>query len=228
VTEAEWLNERRDSFALLWSLRGTKVTRTKAGRRKLRLFACGCCRLIEDRLADERLRHAVEVAERFAEGQAGKEELAAAKAAAQPLAMGGYLPEAPGALGRNAAAMAVAAAHEQPFSAGIGVVTLPIPLAGYRAGQRDGRAVLCDLLRCVFGNPFRPVSLGPAWAARNDRTAVKLAQAIYDERALDRLAVLADALEDAGCADAELLGHLRGPGPHVRGCWAVDLLLGKG
>jgi hypothetical protein len=51
--------------------------------------------------------------------------------------------------------------------------------------------------------------------------------AIYDERAFDRLPVLADALEDAGCADADLLGHLRGPGPHVRGCWAVDLILGK-
>jgi hypothetical protein len=55
----------------------------------------------------------------------------------------------------------------------------------------------------------------------------KLARSIYDTRDFDRLAVLADALEDAGCTDAELLGHLRGPGPHVRGCWALDKVLGK-
>jgi hypothetical protein len=71
-------------------------------------------------------------------------------------------------------------------------------------------------------------------STRSTPQAVALAQAAYDERVLPagtldtaRLAVLADALEDAGCADADLLGHLRGPGPHVRGCWAVDLLLGK-
>jgi hypothetical protein len=67
-----------------------------------------------------------------------------------------------------------------------------------------------------------------------DRTVIQVAEAAYDERQLPegtldpaRLAVLADALEDAGCNDAELLGHLRSPGPHVRGCWAVDLVLGK-
>ncbi len=75
----------------------------------------------------------------------------------------------------------------------------------------------------------------PAWLAWHDGAASQLAHAAHDERLLPegtldpaRLAVLADALEDGGCADAELLGHLRGPGPHVRGCWAVDLILGKG
>ena len=57
---------------------------------------------------------------------------------------------------------------------------------------------------------------------------LRLALATYDVRTFDHLPVLVDAFEDAGCADADLLGHLRGPGPHVRGCWAVDLLLGKG
>jgi hypothetical protein len=213
---------------MLWSLRGTKVTRTKAGRRKLRLFACGCCRLIWDRLTDDRLRRAVEVAERLAEGQAGKEELGAALTGARPLTMGGLLPEHSGALERTAAAMAAYAAHGRPFEAAFGMTALPIPLAGYRAGKRDGEAALRDLLRCVFGNPFRPVPLAPAWAAGNDRAAVRLAQAIYDERAFERLPILADALEEAGCTDAGLLGHLRGPGPHVRGCWVLDLLLDKG
>jgi hypothetical protein len=61
----------------------------------------------------------------------------------------------------------------------------------------------------------------------NDGTVVKIAQAIYDDRAFDRLPVLADALEDASCNEAAILSHLRGPGPHVRGCWVVDLLLGR-
>jgi hypothetical protein len=213
---------------MLWSFQGTKVIRTKAGRRKLRLFACGCCRLIWDRLQDARLRQAVEVAERFAEGEASKAELGAAFTSARPLTLGGLLPEDPGAFERTAAAMAVDTAHAQPFSAALGMTALPIRLAGYCAGKRDGEALLCDLLRCVFGNPFRPASLAPAWAAWNERTAVKMAQAIYDERAFERLPILADALEEAGCADEAALAHCRGPGPHVRGCWVVDLLLDKG
>jgi hypothetical protein len=87
------------------------------------------------------------------------------------------------------------------------------------------------VLRDLFGNPFRPVVLDPSWRIP---AVVSLAQAAYDNRALPsghldqaRLAVLADALEEAGCTDADLLGHLRGPGPHVRGCWAVDALLEK-
>jgi hypothetical protein len=89
-------------------------------------------------------------------------------------------------------------------------------------------AAQARLVRCVFGNPFRPAPrLDPAWLAWDDGAARKLAEAAYDERAFDRLPVLADALEDAGCTDPELLGHLRSGGEHARGCWAVDLLLGK-
>jgi len=82
-------------------------------------------------------------------------------------------------------------------------------------------------LRCLFGNPFRPAALDPAWLTWHDATIPKIAQAIYAERAFDRLPILADALEEAGCDSADILSHLRGPGPHVRGCWVVDLLLGK-
>jgi hypothetical protein len=86
----------------------------------------------------------------------------------------------------------------------------------------------CQLLRDIFGNPFRPLPrLNPSWLAAEGGTVPKLAASIYEERAFDRLPILADALEEAGCDAAELLTHLRGPGPHVRGCWAVDLLLGK-
>jgi hypothetical protein len=84
-----------------------------------------------------------------------------------------------------------------------------------------------DLLRDIFGNPFRPVSLNPDWLTWNDGTVSKLAQAIYDERRYQDLPALADALEEAGCTNADILDHCRRPGEHVRGCWVVDLLLGK-
>jgi hypothetical protein len=94
------------------------------------------------------------------------------------------------------------------------------------------RKFQCDLLRDLFGNPFHPTPLNPAWLTT---PSTSLARAAYEERNLpsgavdgDRLAVLADALEEAGCSDVAILGHLRGRGPHYRGCWLVDALLGKG
>jgi hypothetical protein len=83
---------------------------------------------------------------------------------------------------------------------------------------------LSGSLRDIVGNPFRPVAIDPAWRTS---TVVGLATAIYAERAFDRLPILADALEDAGCDQLDLLAHCRSDGPHVRGCWAVDLVLGK-
>jgi hypothetical protein len=97
--------------------------------------------------------------------------------------------------------------------------------------QRVVREIQSDCVRDIFGNPFRPVALDPAWRTP---TVAGLATAAYEERTLpagtldpDRLAVLADALEETGCDNTDILSHLRGPGPHVRGCWVVDLLLGK-
>jgi len=78
--------------------------------------------------------------------------------------------------------------------------------------------------RDIFGNPFRPVVVDPIWFTP---TAVAIASSIYQDRAFDRLPILADALENAGCADANILLHCRQPGEHVRGCWAVDPVLGK-
>lgn len=93
-----------------------------------------------------------------------------------------------------------------------------------------------DLLffRCVFGNPFRPITISPAILVWNDTTVIRLAQSAYDQRHLPEgtldngwLAILADALEKSGCNNADILGHCRSGGEYVRGCWVVDLLLGK-
>lgn len=102
--------------------------------------------------------------------------------------------------------------------------------AEYLAGARPVQAAL---LRELFGNPFRMVSINPVWLLRGSGhpwqrgPIAELAQSIYDQRAFERLPILAAALEEAGCTDAEILGHLRGLGPHIRGCWVVDLLLHK-
>src|SRR5262249_25945681 len=122
-------------------------------------------------------------------------------------------------------------------------LTSPAALAAplYRAGpasySRWGGTLQAEtqrlpaLLRCIFGSPFRRISLDPAWQRPS---VVSLAVAAYEERVLPegtldpaRLAVLADALEEAGCADPDVLAHLRGAGPHLRGCWPVDAALGR-
>lgn len=102
------------------------------------------------------------------------------------------------------------------------------------SGERPGRhfseplaaesAVQVRLLRDIFGDPFRPVAVDPSWLTS---TVVALAGCVYHEEAFDRLPILADALQDAGCDSDDVLDHCRGCGPHVRGCWVVDLLLGK-
>jgi hypothetical protein len=99
-----------------------------------------------------------------------------------------------------------------------------------RAGAGGGprKNPVAPVMRPVFlehfGDVRRPVAVDPAWLTS---TVVSLAEGIYAERAFDRLPILADALQDAGCEVADMLEHCRGPGPHVRGCWVVDLLLGK-
>jgi hypothetical protein len=86
-------------------------------------------------------------------------------------------------------------------------------------------AVQCQLLRDIFGNPFRPVAFDAVW--RSD-AAVSLARAMYDSRDFGNMPILADALEDAGCDSDDVLNHCRDPQQvHVRGCWVVDLVLGK-
>ncbi|MCE9562515.1 MAG: hypothetical protein K8U57_10730 [Planctomycetes bacterium] len=94
-----------------------------------------------------------------------------------------------------------------------------------KAGDGSDRAFQARLIRCIFGNPFRPVAFDPQWLTS---TVTHLAHGIYDDRAFDRMPILADALQDAGCENDDILNHCRDPkGIHARGCWVVDLILGK-
>jgi hypothetical protein len=109
-----------------------------------------------------------------------------------------------------------------------------VNLPGREEARNAETVVQEGLLRDIFGNPFRPIAIDPAWLTWHEATIPRLAQAIYESRELPsgnldttRLAILADALEEAGCADVSVLEHLRSKGPHVRGCHVIDLLLGK-
>jgi hypothetical protein len=98
-------------------------------------------------------------------------------------------------------------------------------LSSWGKSGREAIAIQPALLRDIFGNPFRPVALDPAWVTSD---VLALARGIYEERAFDRMPILADALQDAGCTNEDVLNHCRDANAtHVRGCWVVDLLLGK-
>jgi hypothetical protein len=205
MTEAEWLLGT-DPHRMLEYLRG------RASERKLRLFACACVRWLWPVCDDPRSRRAVVVAVVVAEGRAGLADRAAARDAADEAVR---LP-GPGStdLGSPLRRAACAAADLDAFRA---ASTALAPL----------QFMHCALLREVVGNPFRPAVVAPEWRTANGGAAAKLARVIHEERRFGDLPILADALEDAGCTDAELLGHLRGAGPHVRGCHVLDLLLDK-
>jgi hypothetical protein len=205
-----------------------EAIRGKASDRKLRLFACACAKRHPYPRRDARA--AVQVAERFADGLADEPRLHAAHArvygAPQP--------------GDGAAFYASFHDPHNPRYDYFNDAWTAAALARNEAARYDGSKTAegiaqCRLIRCVFTNPFRPpVALDPTLLAHNDGAAVKLATVIYDDRSLPsgeldpvRLAILADALEEAGVDDAEALAHLRGPGPHCRGCHVVDAVLGR-
>jgi hypothetical protein len=235
--------------------------RGKASDRKLRLLGCACCRGTWRFLTDERSRRAVEVGERFADGETTLVELATARAAAEAacteasatadnamraMNYGDFVYYANLRATSFAAGAAMECATDPALRAATSVAENfirtastqcvsnleavwwgwddPNAAAEQAAVETDARNSLCALIRDIFGNPFHPVSIDPAWLTTN---VVALAQAIYEDRAFDRLPILADALEDAGCSHPDVLSHCRGPGPHVRGCFTVDLLLGK-
>ena len=174
-------------------------------------------------LIDKRSRAAVEASEGYADGQVTETDLGAFQAesdAALEAIRRGKRANSPEA---RTASIAWIAAENYPG----GIWNAPYEILGVQ-GINVGaeKKAQCAILRDIC-NPFHPVVLAKSWLAWNGGMVRKIAQAIYDERAFERMPILADVLEDAGCDDADLLAHCRGPGPHARGCWVVDLLLGK-
>jgi hypothetical protein len=222
LTEQEWLGST-DPQKMLGFLASTQ------SGRKLRLFAVECCRVIRPFIKDPHSRKALRMAERYADGEASSEKLRfawqSARRAAQTAHRRRHDPTP-----QDDALWAVTLVVEQDFSRLIwlgGWVNRVLSRVSEPGLPTPPALDEVLLLRCIFGNPFRPATIGPAVLAWNDHTVPKLAQAIFDERTFDRMPILADALEDAGCNDDEVLMHCREPGPHVRGCWVVDLVLGK-
>jgi hypothetical protein len=181
-------------------------------------------------LTDPRSRTAVRVAERFADGDATADALTTAHLAAAAAARQ-HRRRVEGReadyddpyrySGTQACQLATGADQDEVLWAWSDVAETLLDAGSKWHAEL---AAAADLIRCCFGNPFRPAVLDPDWRTS---TVVALATGVYSDRAWDRLPVLADALEDAGCTDPEVIGHCRGPGPHARGCWVVDLILGK-
>jgi hypothetical protein len=221
MTETEWLNSTNPDDLYL-----DRFASTPRPMRKLQLFACGCCRQIWEYITDTRCRAAVEVAELLADGLAGEAEFDAVFDAVEAACdeMIESYPESIEQGAAYAAQMALRAPSDAAYPVA-SVLALTSSACDHAELLNRNLAALADLFRDVFGNPYRPVAADPGWLSP---TAVALARGIYTERAFDRLPILADALQDAGCENADMLSHCRGPNQvHVRGCWVVDLLLGR-
>lgn len=224
--------------------------------RKLRLFACTCCRTVWQYLLDERSRWAVEIAERFVDEKITRSQFQEASrdavAVARDLSGEDIASSNDGELihlilenlvGNGnvqcAAAWAAALTLTNPrwvsWATRAATLAAHMPVADWRQLNSEISGSEARYLRELFGNPFRPVTIAPDWLTWNSANIPKLAAAIYEHRALpagtfdvERLSVLGDALEEAGCQDPEILGHCREKGAvHLRGCFLIDLLLGK-
>jgi hypothetical protein len=222
MTEAEWqaCGDPHRLFAFV---------RPKASGRKMRLFAVAACRRwICEFFPDERYRNAVDVAERFADGLAGEHERRGIHTAIRALS---YRVDDPFADdGNNLCQVGIKIVGPEAQIAAdraIQGATETYLQWGASPAQLEARCeAVCDLFRDVF-QPFETADIYPAWLRWHDGLVAKMAQSVYDERDFDRLPVLGDALEEAGCTHAKMLDHCRGSGPHARGCWLVDLLLGR-
>lgn len=217
MTEAEWL-ACDDPKAILGHLRDiAKMQRTKAGKRRLRLFGCACCRRVWGHLASVELcRKYVEIAEAYADGKAKTSEL-------EHLVYELSEPKLP----IHSPAYYACAAARAACAPSLTFLDQVHDLVATARGREMKREAIAQaaLLRDIFGNPFRPIAFAPSW--RTD-TALALARQMYDSRDFGAMPILADALQDAGCEEPAILDHCRDPNQvHVRGCWVTDLVLGK-
>ena len=220
VTEAEWLAST-DAQKMLDELRW------KVSDRKARLVACAFCRMVVT-VFDDTQRRALEAVESFADGHLGSDDLWTAINGFvdrhgeffDAIGMGERRPSKEIVI---ACLLSSACIHpDQQTEPWDGAFDASLAVRYVAPPSRQGHFSV--LIRDIFGNPFCPVTFDPSWRTT---TAVAVAQQMYASRDFSAMPILADALQDAGCVSSEILDHCRGPGPHVRGCWVVDLVLGK-
>ncbi len=226
MNEQEWLT-CINPMAMLEFVRG------KASNRKLRLFAIAGCRSMGPFFGENKV--ALETADRYIDGVATTEQLSTARLAiGKPIGEDIISHAVLLALGENAWEAARGVANEAALYAEASTEIL-LECQGEDWCKNSGigtpedervkqEAKLANLLRDVIGNPFRFITIDPRWQTS---VVVDLAKAIENERSIDRMGILADALMDAGCDSENISAHCRADGPHVRGCWVVDLLLAK-
>jgi hypothetical protein len=242
--EKEWM-ACADPRPMLAFLQGKHLPR------KLGLFACACCRRVEHMLTDQRSRQALETVERFHDGivvhqaYAVAEKAATDAHAAHVRAVGDFENSTASSFALNARAVAHMFAAQAVLSCfgklatdtahscsgalrGFGTANIEDDRRCRVVGdeiEAAERVAQCDMIRDIFGNPFQSVTVESNWLTP---TVVPLASDIYDQQVFDRMPLLADTLQAAGCDNADILNHCRDPKvTHVRGCWVVDLLLGK-
>jgi hypothetical protein len=209
MTEEERLAHTNIADVLKWK-------RARPNGRKLRLLICAWCRRRWDDL-DEGYRRGVEVAERFADGQASDAELDLVRVATRSSKNPMY--GVPCAFARGIQ-------YTDASNAAATLARRPSGLSDSEAAQfrLAEKKELLAILDEIIQAPRRIATFSPDWWTD---TAVLLARQMYDSRDFSAMPILADALQDAGCDSEDVLAHCRGAGPHLRGCWVVDLVLGK-
>ena len=221
MTEADWLAlDRVNTPHMDW-------LRRRGSRRKFFLAAAAWARQVEDRMTGPRFRDLLPAVEAYADGSRTADELTRQVRRAEDV----YYERteelqrvglSPTAAVRQLAADVVALQAADPRDAWIAAINALKAAGG--VGKKGLRSQQAAVLHDIFGNPFRPVAFDSAWRTS---TAAGLAESMYSSRDFAAMPILADALEEAGCDNPDVLAHCRGPGPHVRGCWVVDLVLGK-
>ena len=266
MTEAEWAVCDNPALMLDFLQQRTRAAQTRFApqrpswsgpqtiydpylRRKLRLFACGCCRRIWHRLPEGLYREVIVLAEQYADDGATRQELHNLRETLTPR----LLPYEPAT--RSKIHRAVSSATQSFADEYVGRTILLALTAAWEIGDlvsvpesmwtanepqwlaylsairspqyRTEQRLRANLVRDVIPSPFRKIEFNPEWRHWRDDTIIHLAHTIYEEHRFDELMILADALEEAGCAEPSIIEHCRQPGPHIRGCWVVDALLEK-
>jgi hypothetical protein len=231
MTEQEWL-QATDPQPMLEFLRG------KVSERKLRLIAVSACRQLWGAKTDKAISGTLAIIEQLAEAGAlqsvrGYVRVPAGEAV---LDCGASDPVGPSTLwGEDSVPQQVA--HSAIPSL---LATFLGDLACWRIDlahlgllltflTSEGLPLIRQavLIRDIVRGPLRPIRFHASWRTWNHGVCLRIAKAIYQDRSFNQLPILADALEEAGCSDTDILDHCRSGGEHVRGCWVIDALLGK-